>query len=618
MNTRIVPWLGVAAIAGWPGHGRGDSLEDVGFRALAAELGTALPDGATVRIDQVEAPTGGGEQDPIYRADPAHAGFSGVTFHDQTGGPNPLFSGHATGVALVFAGTSSMTPGVGDVDSYEVNDWLGAVLYGEGIGLQRPVIGTGTLANHSWVGSTTDAGQTVDLLQRLDWLIDTDDTLQVVGVTTATNPLFSHAYNVLGVTRTTVTVSALTAPLDAFYAANRPLAHVVAPRATPSEATAMVTAAAALLRDAAPGDSLPPEALKALLMAGADRVTRNTATGNLAAPIALTANGLDPRYGAGQVNVLNSHRLLAGGEIDSVEDGGTQPRDSGYDHDPAFGGAHGANPEAHYPLGVITRGGRLYATLAWHATITDSDGVFAPTGPADRVVHDLNLELVQVIPGGTTTLAASQSPSDNTETLSANLRAGDTYTLIVSLEGAPITRDYALAWRLEADTDGDGLFDRFETGTCPAALDADTDDDGLADGAEDTDLDGVLDDAETDPCDADTDQDGIPDGVERGLTAGVPDPDGAGPSVGTDTAVFMPDADPGSVTDPRQADTDGDGHLDGVEDLDRNGALDPGESDPVDADSVPGTPVIVPALPPVAAGLLVLMLTLAAWRLRVT
>ena len=55
------------------------------------------------------------------------------------------------------------------------------------------------------------------------------------------------------------------------------------------------------------------------------------------------------------------------------------------------------------------------------------------------------------------------------------------------------------------DTDGDGLFDAFETlslGTNPAA--ADTDGDGIADGAE------VL--AGTDPTDPDTDGDGVPDG----------------------------------------------------------------------------------------------------------
>lgn len=617
MSARLMSWLCVATLAVVSVNGRGDALDDVGYRALATQLGASLPTGVTVRIDQVEAPTGGGESDPIYRADPANVGFDGVTFHDQTAGSNPLFSGHATGVALQFAGSASMTPGVPDVDSYEVNDWLGTVLYGDGLGPQRPAPGTGTLANHSWVGSTLDAAQAVDLLQRLDWLIDTDDTLQVVGVTTAANPLFSHAYNVLGVTRTSVTTPALTAPLDVFYGANRALAHVVAPRATPSEATAMVTSAAALLRDAAPGHTLPPEVLKALLMAGADRITRNTATGNLAAPLPLTANGLDPRYGAGQINVLNSHHLLAGGEIASVEDGGVTARDTGYDYDLAFGGAQGANTEAHYPLGVITHAGRLYATLAWHARIVDAGGVFAPTGPEDRVVHDLNLELVETTPTGDIIRAASLSTLDNTETVTADLHAGGQYALLVRVQGPALARDYALAWRLEADQDGDGVFDRFETGACPDATDADSDDDGLADGSEDTDLDGVLDDTETDPCNADTDEDGLADGLERGLTAGVPDPDGEGPLTGTAPEAFMPDSDPASMSDPRLADTDGDGHADGVEDANRNGALDPGESDPTDPMSQPADPEVIPALPPLAMGLLALLIVTAARR-RVT
>ena len=119
--------------------------------------GAALADGAAIRVEQVEAPIGGGTTDPIYRADPVHPDFSGVTFHDQIGGPNPAFSGHATGVARFFAGTVSMTPGVRDVDSYETNDWLGTVLYNAGNGLQRPVVGTGVLANQL-CGGDIDAG----------------------------------------------------------------------------------------------------------------------------------------------------------------------------------------------------------------------------------------------------------------------------------------------------------------------------------------------------------------------------------------------------------------------------------------------------------------------------
>ena len=66
-------------------------------------------------------------------------------------------------------------------------------------------------------------------------------------------------------------------------------------------------------------------------MAGADRVTHNTAPNPT--NVALyrgtvgnqTANGLDRRYGAGQLNVRNSYWIIAGGEQNSTEDGNAAP-----------------------------------------------------------------------------------------------------------------------------------------------------------------------------------------------------------------------------------------------------------------------------------------------------
>ncbi len=600
----IAQWIGLAGA-------HADYLDDIGFRALAVALGANLPNGVSVRIDQVEAPIGGGETDPIYRADPANAEFSGVTFHDQSSGINPLFSGHATGVAVLFAGTSSMTPGVQQVDSYEANSWLTLVLFNGGVGLQRPVTGTGSLANHSWVGATTTAEQAVDLLNRLDWLIDTDDTAQIVGVNNNGNPLFSHAYNVIGVAHTANLTTQLTAALDSFYVAGRALPHLVAPRGSVSAATPVVTAAAAFLIDSTAANTLPVEGVKALLMAGADRVTRNTAAGNLDHFTGTTANGLDPRYGAGQLNVLQSYTLLAAGEKASTEDGGVGGTASGYDYDNAFGGASGANATATYPLGTLIQAGKLQATLAWHALIVDDAGAFAPTS---RVLQNFNLQLIDTTAGGSAQVALSQSTLDNTETLHVEVLAGRSYSLKVLNAGGNVSRAYALAWRLEADRDRDGVFDKFETGTCPGVSDADSDDDGLADGAEDVNFDGQVNPTETSPCLRDTDGDGLQDGTERGVTTPVLDPDGAGPLLGTEISVFIPDANSGTTTNATNGDTDADGASDGSEDLNRNGALDVGESDPNDAGSTPATAHTVPLLPLWMFGVLTVLLWLIGAR----
>ena len=102
-------------------------------------------------------------------------------------------------------------------------------------------------------------------------------------------------------------------------------------------------------------------------------------------------------------------------------------------------------------------------------------------------------------------------------------------------------------------------------------LDGDSDDDGVPDGLEDRNADGARTGNETRPDLSDTDGDGLTDGLELGATA---------PTLDTDPALFIPDMDPLTTTKPTKADSDGGGLRDGVEDWNRNGAIDPGESDP--------------------------------------
>ncbi len=102
------------------------------------------------------------------------------------------------------------------------------------------------------------------------------------------------------------------------------------------------------------------------------------------------------------------------------------------------------------------------------------------------------------------------------------------------------------------DTDGDGLEDAPEVERyCTDATRVDTDDDGLEDGFEDANRDGVVDAAETDPCDNDTDGDDLPDGTE-----------------GT------------ASTDPRDPDSDADGLYDGFEDANQDGVVGVSETSP--------------------------------------
>lgn len=151
-----------------------------------------------------------------------------------------------------------------------------------------------------------------------------------------------------------------------------------------------------------------------------------------------------------------------------------------------------------------------------------------------------------------------------------DLEAGDAIVVVVT---KPNFRPYLDV--TEEDTDDLPALLEILTGTSPH--DADTDDDGIADDVEDDDLDGMVDEGETDPRNIDTDGDGIQDGTELGYTLADDD---------TNLGVFHPDMDPLTFTDPLNPDSDGDCASDGQEDANANGRVDIGETDPNQYDNL--------------------------------
>ena len=114
------------------------------------------------------------------------------------------------------------------------------------------------------------------------------------------------------------------------------------------------------------------------------------------------------------------------------------------------------------------------------------------------------------------------------------------------------------------DADEDGLPVPAERWSGADPLDADSDDDGLLDGEEnlvDTDGDLLL-----SVLDCDSDGDNLLDGTEAGIFEPHDDTD---ESLGC----FRADADPTTQTDPENADTDGGGLADGLEDWNLNGSM---------------------------------------------
>lgn len=526
---------------------------DVGYTALVNQLGFGvIVDGSSIPVLQVEA----GES---YFPDTADAEFLASdltkTFVNlNNSNINNNASSHATSVGRKFYGTnSSLTPEVHDIGIYSASAFLEEVLKNTGTNYGIPSDSQRRVVNHSWVGdfySSSNGGNdfnnTSKALKRLDWLIDHDDIIQVIGTNngSSSRPLLASAFNVITVGRTDGNHSDTTVPVDSFYVSARPAIHLVVPQTTVSSATPSVSSAAALLIDASGQNSnwssafttnragttiynaQRSETIKALLMAGASRLTINSsAYGDIddyrQDSAQQTENGLDRRYGAGQLNIQHSYQILSSSEQPSQQDGGSaEVQAVGFDYDPAFGGGNSSNSVADYDLGQIDTDGFLTVSLVWNADITGPLSSNSSRFFYNASLEQFKLSLLMIASNGTESLVAeSISTVSNTQNIWLAVDQGVHYKLRVEPLSGPFNRGYALAWQLRPfdDYDQDGSFDHLDSDVrdpcLPAVFTApctqDTDLDGLSDFAEgeltDSDSDGLLDYQESNIIDSDGD-----------------------------------------------------------------------------------------------------------------
>ncbi len=500
----LIPFASTLLLGLSPSPAQANYLTDIDFYRLSTELGAQMPTGAGVNVTQSEANVGTLDA-PVYLPDPSTTDLQGKVFNDHSGSSTGQYSSHATGVAGLFVGNnSSMTPAVSVVESYNADHWLGSGQLNGG-NIRAPLSNPSRAGNHSWVGQAATAADNSDLLRRVDWLVDTDEFVQCVGLTNSppTQALLGSAYNVIAAGRSDGGQGTGSVQLDADYPAGRVRPDLVAPQSSTSSATPVICSAAVLLIDTAhsdPGLSTDPqqtstqnrngdviynaersEVVKAALMAGADRVTTNGSYQNIldyrATAATSASNGLDTRYGAGQVNIYNSYHIIAAGEQNSEEDSqisGGAIASQGFDYDPAFGGLSGSNSTATYRFTAGATVQRLYASLVWNTKI--DQGGFAFSGAA--TLYNLRLRLLDDTAG--VEVASSDSALDNNENLAVTLQPGHDYRLEVSPGAgqASFLRDYALAWRSEADEDADGVRDGKDIcrqAVNPAQVDADSD-----------------------------------------------------------------------------------------------------------------------------------------------
>jgi hypothetical protein len=477
---------GILLLAAVPLVARAGYRDDLGYTRLLGEIGAALPTGAGVAVSQVEAQVEvNGQQ--TWMPDPNNAEFTGKTITQVYPAPAGIYSGHATAVAQYFYGNyQSNSPAITSITSYWASRWVvDDFLWPPGTA--QPLSSASRVVNHSWVGTTGSTSSDLELLHRIDWVVENDDQLHVAAYSTGANSLLASAFNVIAVGDGDASGTGSTG-LDGIYTAGRARPDVVAPSDTPSIATAMVSSLVAMLVEEGHADGTlstdlamksytnraglvirnaeRSEVIKAALMAGADRVTHNTAAADLARYRDAghqSSNGLDIRYGAGQVDVYNSYRIIASGEQNSAEDGGPASGTAtrGFDYDRYFGGSSGSNSIANYPLPVAQTAQLLTATLVSQMHI---NGGTANNFNGTATLRDMSLAVVDVTNAASPVVVyTSQSTTEATENAWLVVPANAHYSLRVSRVGTTsYSHDYALAWQLLPDSDADGVSDEHD------------------------------------------------------------------------------------------------------------------------------------------------------------
>lgn len=414
-----------------PGLAGADWKDDIGHTQLAAEVGGGLENGAGVAVSMSEAWVSSS-----YLPDLTSSQFSGKTLIDGSGLASGT-SGHANGVAgLFFGNTSSIAPGVTNVTLFQADDWIGRVM-GFTTGVD-PAVQNFKVMNNSWIGNSNDNAAMINILQRVDFMVDRDEVLVISGAnngaTSAVPDLMASGYNSLIVGRTDGNHSH---GFTTINGAGRIRPHIVAPAGTASSATPMVSSAAAILHQHAVGtDATRSETMRSVLMAGATK-------DEFPSWDRTTTRPLDDRFGAGELNIYNSYMILEGGQFAASATAPTFSVGlSGWDYVSEI--SESDTLFYNFTIGDNFVLDDLSIALNWNLEVTDlnaSPDIFDPT----TSLANLEMRFYDSTDSFQSSLLdASLSSVDNFEYLFLNGLTSGTYTLeITSVSGAT---DFGLAW----------------------------------------------------------------------------------------------------------------------------------------------------------------------------
>lgn len=447
----VLPWSSAVGVK-----------DDVGYTALQARLGPETPDGTGIDVTQVEAPSGGN-----YMPNPADAQFAGKTIHPKSGASG--ISSHANTVGRNYYGlTVSIAPGINIIDVYEAGHWLGSgfLRYGS-VPPGPPLTETRRVQNHSWIASLDEAPAT-EMLRRADLVAARDGVVIVAAVNngqaSSIPRLLSSGHNMIVVGLTNGQSSYGPTLIDG---AGRVKPDIVAPLTATSWAAPVVSAAAALLLQTAEDedilDHLPAAQrrtalallTRALLLAGA---TKEPFSGlvepwrkGFSVPSTDGSVPLDYRFGAGQLNIDNSHLILTAGRYEAGDTSDVAP--IGWDVAEVSPGA----PRRYFldvPVGSCVR--ELSVIVSWNRQVS-TPGYSATMADIDLFLYEAS--------GFTPGCLRDQSVStvDNVEHLHQIALSPGRYVIEVTTDQ---TWTYALAWHARmvpgavADFDCDGDVDK--------------------------------------------------------------------------------------------------------------------------------------------------------------
>lgn len=451
MRWMVCAVLGcVGLIGGRVAKTQADWKEDIGYTALRARIGATLENGAGVVVAISEAEAGATATVPgRYMPDVNHGQFTGKTITNVTD-TNGGVSGHATSVArFYFGNVDSIAGGVTQVRAFSAGDW---VINRTGAGTATaPPVPDFSIMNASWVdrfNSPTTPADAAIILRHVDYLIDRNETIVIGGTDNMGGlpKLLAPSYNSIIVGRTSGTHAA---GMTSFYGVGRNRPDLVAPATSTSVATAMVSSAATVLHQKLAQVELPrSEVVRAVLMAGATKQEFLTWDRNPLRP-------LDEVFGAGELNVDNSYRILEGGQFAGTANsplGLVGP--NGWDYQTGVG--EPIYYEFEVPADACWQD--VSIMVCWNANIEDSDPspVFVPI----EQVANLDLRLYDATQN---LIDSSEATVGNVEHIYQTQLTPNRYIIEVASDSVAIPNDFGIAWRARVvvlstgDANGDGF-----------------------------------------------------------------------------------------------------------------------------------------------------------------